>query len=314
MKNKFFIIAILFLFNNIAFSQFTKGGNKKNYEQYHLTYDTIVTTTKIPISFEKYQFKYFTIGYAIGNGTAKSLPVNYWLDQQNTYNTFTPFEDGKIGLKNGFYLSTGGFKGVDAVNKNLIPELDFGIEQNFDFYYAKSDWSPLLSKSPYTAGTIGEEFYDNILTNKMAQHIKLGYGLGFGISYHTPIENLNVRLSYLFNISIITTIVPDIYYDGSFVSGTDTYNFEYTGTFNDSYPIVALKPTSQIKFGIEYDPLYLGFSINLQHGFIEREVYRYETEYINSSDYSYYSSNTYSGYIDTKYKLSFFSLDIGLTF
>lgn len=318
MKSKvtliLFVIGLSFNLN----AQYTKGGSEKNYNQYHLTYDTIVTTTKVKIPFDKYHFQYLSFGYALPIGDAKNLPSNYWSKNQIDYNLYYPVETGKIGLKKGFYFSTGGFKGLDFINKNLITSIDIGLEQNFDVYLSKADWSELKQSIPITFNNTFKDLYSNVLSSKMGSFYKFGYGIGPAIVFHTPVKDLDVRAGYLANFGLILSKFNSVYYNGtSFNALGLPLTVDYSASFNYGDMFVNFKLNNQIKIGVLYKLLYFGTTINLQSGTINKRIDIYED--YNESGYDelglYYTN--YGGstnYTNTNYKISFLSLDLGLKF
>jgi hypothetical protein len=303
--NSIILTLLLISIGSFSYSQNTLGGSEKNYNDYHLLTDTIYTKVKIPT--EKFKFSYFSIGPSFANGTGKSLPSDFWTKWEQNGNWGYPFETGEIGLKTGFNFALGSFKGIDMVNKNLITDIDIGFEKNLIFSYQSQDLTPLISLMPSTYSSNQRNIYEGLLRNQKSNFFTVGYGLGAGITYHLPVEDLHFRASYLFTpaLSISLLDVPRSEY--SPIPG-DTERLDV-----DMDNIFSLTLFHQLKLNFLAYFGYVGLTVNSQILPIRSSqtwLHSYEEDDLGSLSFQGEWSRTF----ETSYKLSNITFDIGINF
>jgi hypothetical protein len=301
----------IILMGSNAKAQFTKGGSEKNYDNYHLVYDTITTTEKISIPFQNYRFTYLSIAPAFPVGKGNDLPSNFW-DKWNTNGNWNyPFESGEIGLKTGFNFKFGRFKGIDFINKELIPELELGIEQNLAFSTMKLDWTPLIKSIPVSYSNEHRNMYTSLINRMSKSFFTLGYGIGLGMTYHTPVKDLDVRLAYLATFNYISPVNLDVSSESSFTNTGSSQELS-TSLIQDDVGSISL--FSQIKIHALYKLGFLGISFHNQMRPIDKYMSASYTFTGNPSDPNQTGpiAGGWSRSFNSSFKLSHITLDIGL--
>lgn len=312
MKSLLFSSALFFISGTALFAQRTTGGSKKNYEMYHVIYDTIFE--KVPVDIEKYKMRYISIGPNLVGGTSKSLPADFWSKWDSNGNWAYPFQTGEIGAKTGFNITFGSFNGLNFINKNLITDIEIGVETQFYYSNYRFDWSPLISTMPGSYLPDEKEIYTGILSNMKGTYHILGLGLGLGIVYHTPLDGLDAK----FSLGILQSVAfNNLYtYSGtSTLSNGDVETITIDLDANDSYSYSlgeSNAPTYlNLKLGLKYSSFYLGVSIAKSSQVINNVIVDHTFRVDSGINYV---EGTWNRTFYTNYKLGYASIDFGFAF
>lgn len=296
---KIFISTLFLLTTGLTFSQFTKGGSEKNYERNRVSYDSIVTERKIPISNVSHSLY---AGFSVSFAKSTNEQSRMLMTQQEYMNSpyfGAPYSTGKIGLKNGFSLGFNLQTPIKAINKNLIRNIDVGLNWKWAYTSLSYDW-----RNIYTDQNL--LFYE-ILNEAKYSSFKIGsFGIGPSVTIiHDPKNPIFLIDAYLrFNANIIFGGgIESIYYDGQSEYELSTY---MEGTS------FRLSPTLGLNFRIKNFMLFIenNFGLQVQDG--SNTISFYESLTVETP-YTYdYSSGMST--LSNKLKLSNVQFGIGLNF
>ncbi|MBK7127789.1 MAG: hypothetical protein IPM74_14885 [Crocinitomicaceae bacterium] len=312
MKKLNLIFALILLSMSFTLNaQRTKGGSKKNYELYHVIRDTIYEEVPVPI--ERYNLGYFTVGPVLPNSLSKSLPADFWTTWESNGNWSRPLETGEIGAKTGFNITYGNFSGINFINKNLITDIEVGLESGFFLSIIPYNWSDLSSSIPTTYNDLDKDLFTDVLTKSKGYIGILGGYIGLGLLYHTPVDGMDVR------ISVSTTpsfFFSDLSSDIESIAIDDPANsLEYSMSVTPEYfeeGNSGFTSFTTFKFGVNYNMFYLGASMNTG-GWVYQDCSTYHNLYFSYDDGSYFSGTWYRDFT-TNMKLANISIDLGFAF
>lgn len=206
MKNLLILLTTSTLMAN-GFAQFTQGGTYKNYEKYHIQYDTIVTERTYTETNTMGTAGYFFIN--IG----PAIPFGPFANRPTTSTSFSQDYNGAGGLggSTGFDIGIGGVEGIRGINKHLIPLIDLGVYNAANFTYLPWSYDDIgfPSDQEYEAFmainfSVGPALMLNPIKN-VDFHIDLIYKIGLGATfgggmtnpnYYFDIERTDVGLSF----------------------------------------------------------------------------------------------------------------------
>jgi hypothetical protein len=204
MKKLFVILIILLGFTVAKINaQFTKGGTYKNYEKYHVTYDTIKTNRTVTSQGGGMQ----KVGYMFVNiGPAVPLSKTFMATPTTSTSYYQDFNGmGGLGGSVGFDGAIGGFYGIPGINKHLIPQIDLAVYQSLNFSYLS--WSYENLGSPYSS-------YD--YTGFMALSTCIGPAIVFN-----PVKDLDLHVDVIYRVGVGMTFGGDMEDYGSSILSRD---------------------------------------------------------------------------------------------
>lgn len=169
MKIKLYFSSFFLFLGFSITAQITKGGSIKNYERYHITYDSIVTETKVPLKgFTEHLT--FDIAYV--------TPTDEWSKTQMTQSEYmnnpywaSPFFTGQVGLTRGFSFGFGGITPLNSLNKNLIPNIDLGLNIKYGATFLGYNWRDI-----YSSGYVMHELFNESPTYGLFSMFHMGVG------------------------------------------------------------------------------------------------------------------------------------------
>lgn len=247
MKNRILIIiSILFTSTSVNINaQFTKGGTYKNYEKYHVAYDTIKTVRTVATSggqMEKVGYFFINVGPSIPISrpfTQTPAPVGSYDVDYAGYGGLA----GSTGVDIGF----GGMYGIPAINKHLIPQIDLAVYQSFNFTYL-----------PWTYSSIGGVYTDFDYNGFMAISTCIAPAVIFN-----PIVGTDLHIDVAYRLGLGTTFGGGFEDYGSSIVERDEIGFTFyhgpTINFRYSFLLVGLELAFLGDYGTMYIPGFGGF-------------------------------------------------------
>ncbi len=291
------ILTQLFAINN-AVGQYTKGGSEKNYDRFNVSYDSIVTEKKTPIEGVRSGYVGFTFSY-LKTSDAFSRSQMTQAEYASTPNFAAPIATGKMGLKNGFNLGLNFQSPLKGINKNLIPQIDLGINTKFSGSLIKYDWKQIYTDQT----TIFYELFDGATYTPIAI---ISAGTGPSITYiHNPKKPVFFIDGYLrFNVNaVLGGSMESELTDGSSTYSISTYRNDATISFSPTiglnFRIGPLMLFVEKNFGIKDQTKNNDKSFN--------ESYSVDTDF----DYNYYSGSVFNSNL---LKYSNVQIGFGLVF
>lgn len=294
--NTFFCL----LFISISFSahgQYTLGGSIKNYERYKATLDSIVIEKQVLVDsdFPASTYSFFTIAFA--NATDE-LSRSSMTQQEYISSTYfaEPYANGKMGLKNGFAIGLNFQNPIKQINRNLIRNIDVGINSKIDFSMLRYNWRGIYTDDNYILYQVLDEAkYSNFWICR--------FGVGPSVTYiHNP-DKPEFTIDAYARINFNYILGGDL--DAEYLDGLTTYslNVEREPSFN-------ISPTLGINIRLKNFMIFIenNFGTTL-NGLFDRGVVEENFIY---NDYSSYSSTSSSLYISDLFKLNNFQIGIGL--
>lgn len=207
------------LISSVTFSQFTKGGSEKNYERNKISYDSVVTEKQIPIG-ERSNSMY--VAYTASFVKSTDDHSRSSMTQQEYFNSpyyGAPYNTGKMGLKNGFAFSVNFQTPINAINRNLIRNIDFGLNWKLGFTSLSYDWRSMYENQNLI-------FYNIFEDAKYSSFKVVNFGVGPSITIiHDPKKPLFFVDAYFrFNANIIFGGgIESVFQDGSTEYELSTY-------------------------------------------------------------------------------------------
>lgn len=292
------LILVQLLSSNNAVGQYTKGGSEKNYDRFNVSYDSIVTEKKIPIEGVSSGFVGFTFSFLKAKDALSTSQMTQAEYVSNAY-LAGPISTGKMGLKNGFNFGLNFQSPLKGINKNLIPQIDIGLNTKFSGSLVKYDWKQIYTDQT----TIFYELLDQATYSPIAI---LTAGIGPSITYiHNPKKPVFYVDGYMrFNVNGILGGNME----STFNDGFTTYELSTT---RDS-PTINYSPTIGLNFRIGAFMLFVekNFGISDQTKNYDKS---FTENYSENSDFSY-NYFTGSATISNLLKYSNVQFGFGLVF
>lgn len=226
-------LALLFMSSGLtAFAQYTQGGSKKNYERYHVTYDSVVNETKVPIegftNHVCYDFAYVS-------------PTNDWSKQQMTQSEYSgnpyyaaPFATGKVGLTRGFSFGISGISPLNSVNKNLIPNVDIGLAIKAGYTGIAYNWKNIYTDPSFY-------FYDLFNDDPSYGIFSMAhFGIGPSVSYIPNPTHPTFAIDVYSRLNLFAAFAPNFSNYVSTSEGWLDLETERTGTKLDLSPTLGV--------------------------------------------------------------------------
>lgn len=279
MKYTFVLTGLIltqFLVTNNAVGQYTKGGSEKNYDRFNVSYDSIVTEKKIPIEGVNSGFVGFTISY-LKTTDAFSKSQMTQAEYGSTPNFAAPVSVGKMGLKNGINIGLNFQSPLKGINKNLIPQIDIGMNTKFSGSMVKYNWKEIYTDQ----NAIFYELFD-IATYHPITIISAGTGPSITFIHNPkkPVFFVDAFMRFNVNAALGGGL------DARYTSGSYTYDL----TISRDQACVSFSPTIGLNFRI--GPLMLfvekNFGIKDQTNNNDKtfsESYSVDSDF----DYSYFN-------------------------
>jgi hypothetical protein len=230
------ILTQFFAINN-AVGQYTKGGSEKNYDRFNVSYDSIVTENKISIEGVNSGYVGFTFSY-LKTSDAYSKSQMTQVEYSLSPNYASPISSGKIGLKNGFNIGLNFQNPLKGINKNLIPQIDIGMNTKFSASMVKQDW-----KQIYTDQSL--VFYELFNTATYKPITIISAGTGPSITFiHNPKKPVFFVDAFLrFNVNAVLG-------GGLEANYTSDYNYDLSITRDNA--CISFSPTIGLNFRIKH--------------------------------------------------------------
>lgn len=298
MKINLYFSSFILLLAFTTSAQITKGGSTKNYERYHITYDSIVTETKVPLKGFTEHLS-FDIAYV--------TPTDEWSKTQMTQSEYlsnpywaSPFFTGQVGLTRGFSMGFGGITPLNSLNKNLIPNIDLGLNIKYGATFLGYSWRDI-----YTPGYVMHELFNESPTYGIFSMIYFGIGPSITLIPKPQDPKFALDLYCRFNANLVLTPnFSNIY----FLSEGGWYDLETTrsGVCFDISPTLGFNLRFKgIKFFLENT-----INVKAQNASNGVEISEQMEIYESSTGNTDYYYNTFS--LSNLLKLSNLQVGIGL--
>jgi hypothetical protein len=284
MKYTFVITGLIFTqffaINN-AVGQYTKGGSEKNYDRFNVSYDSIVTENKIPIQGLNSGYAGFTFSFLKTSDDLSRSQMTQ-AEYASSPNFAAPISTGKMGLKNGFNIGLNFQSPLKGINKNLIPQIDIGLNTKFSGSLIKYDWKQIYTDQT----TVFYELFQDATYSPIAI---ISAGTGPSITFiHNPKKPIFYVDGYLrFNVHSV--------FGGNMESKfTDDFSTYKISIYRDQ-PTISFSPSIGLNFRIGALMLFVekNFGIRDQSANTTKsfnESYTVDNDF----DYLYYSGTAYT--------------------
>ncbi len=296
MKYTFAITGLIltqFLVLNNAVGQYTKGGSEKNYDRFKVSYDSIVTEKKIPIQGVNSGYVGFTFSYLKTTDVLSKSQMT-----QSEYIASpgfgAPISSGKIGLKNGFNFGLNFQSPLKGINKNLIPQIDIGLNTKFCGSMVKYDWKQMYTDQSAI-------FYEIFNVAHYKPITIISAGTGPSITYiHNPKKPIFFVDGYLrFNINAVLG-------GGLESSYTSASYSKYDLSITRDQACISFSPTIGLNFRIG------AFMIFVEKNFsIIDQTKNNDKSFSESYKIDYGASGSYSGQVFNSNLIKYSNIQFG---
>ncbi|MFK8045041.1 MAG: hypothetical protein AB8B72_06080 [Crocinitomicaceae bacterium] len=253
---KFILLIITFFATMHSFGQWTKGGTEKNYDQYRIIRDTIVSIEKIKIPIKNTSYRYASIGSVLSmNSYLRSLPLpNQMINGQGYMGEV--FSSGKMGISSGMSFSLGGIRQIQQINEKLIERVDVGFAWDLNFSSMKCSLDEVRFSSAFN-----DLYKDFLAAYGDTKFRMMSWRFGPSVTLTPDPKSDLVRLDVFLKTGI-TGIFSGIN-DYVYASYTDfESDLEYQSTVNYSRQSTFTAPF-QFGFNVRFkDRLFVGLEIN----------------------------------------------------
>lgn len=208
-KNTITILVLFLCFAIPMNAQFTKGGTYKNYEKYHVTYDTIKTNRTVTGSAGGMQ----KVGYMFINiGPAIPLAKPFTGTPTTSTSFYQDFNGmGALGGSVGVDGAIGGFYGIPGINKHLIPQIDLAVYQSLNFTYL-----------PYSYESLGGLYSESDYTGFMALSTCIGPAVVLN-----PVKDVDLHIDVIYRVGLGMTFGGDMEWSGSSILYRDEFGVSF---------------------------------------------------------------------------------------
>jgi len=285
------ILTQFFAINNVV-AQYTKGGSEKNYDRFNVSYDSIVTEKKIPIQGVNSGYVGFTFSY-LKTSDAYSKSQMTQAEYASSPNFAAPISTGKMGLKNGFNIGLNFQSPLKGINKNLIPQIDIGLNTKFSGSLIKYDWKQIYTDQ----SLVGYELF-NTATYKPITIISAGIGPSITFIHNPKKPDFFVDAFLRFNVNAV-------FGGGLEAKYTSDYNYDLSITRDDA--CISFSPTIGLNFRIKHIMLFVEKNFG-----ISDQTKNNDKSFSESFEIDYGSGGSSSGLVFNSKLIKYSNIQFGI--